>query len=510
MRVLHIDIDTLRADHLGCAGYGRDTSPNIDALAAEGVRFERCYTSDAPCLPSRTALVTGGFGIHTGVAGHGGTAADPALEGRDRLFQSYRSQTSWPWLLRTAGLHTVTISSFAERHSAYHWYAGFNETVNPGFMGLETADRITPLAKDWLERHGGRDDWYLHVHYWDPHSAYRTPASYGDPFADQPYPDWLTEEIRRDHWSRPGPYSAQEIRGWAPQDDPAHPRQPQQADSMDAIRAIYDGYDTGIRYADDHVGVLLNTLADLGVLDDTVVMVSSDHGDSLGELNVYCDHKTADESVGHIPFVLRWPGGLGGAGRVDRGLHYQIDIAATILELLDVEVPETWDGRGFAGAFREARDEGRDDLVISYGVWAVQRAVRWDRYLCIRTYFDGFHDYPPVMLFDLEADPHEVNDLAGDKPELVAQGLARLETWLAEALRRTPGVPDPYWSILAEGGPFELRERLPAYLERLRTTGREQWADRLATAHAKALAPQTMEQRLKGFGSRALPVVGPW
>ena len=75
MRILYVDIDTLRADHLGCYGYPRDTTPNLDRIAADGVRFDRCYASDTPCLPSRTALFSGRFGIHTGVVSHGGTAA---------------------------------------------------------------------------------------------------------------------------------------------------------------------------------------------------------------------------------------------------------------------------------------------------------------------------------------------------------------------------------------------------------------------------------------------------
>ena len=84
MRILYIDIDTLRADHMGCYGYHRDTSPNIDELARQGVCFDNCYASDAPCLPSRTALWSGRFGFHTGVVNHGGTAADPFIEGNVR------------------------------------------------------------------------------------------------------------------------------------------------------------------------------------------------------------------------------------------------------------------------------------------------------------------------------------------------------------------------------------------------------------------------------------------
>ena len=81
MRLLYLDIDTLRADHLGCAGYHRDTTPNIDALAAEGIRFADVYASDVPCLPSRTALATGTFGIRNGVVNHGGARRRPASAG---------------------------------------------------------------------------------------------------------------------------------------------------------------------------------------------------------------------------------------------------------------------------------------------------------------------------------------------------------------------------------------------------------------------------------------------
>ena len=88
MRILYFDIDTLRPDHLGCYGYHRNTSPNIDALAASGARFNNVHASDVPCLPSRTALLTGRFGIHTGVVNHGGTAADPVIDGAARAFWS--------------------------------------------------------------------------------------------------------------------------------------------------------------------------------------------------------------------------------------------------------------------------------------------------------------------------------------------------------------------------------------------------------------------------------------
>ena len=82
MRILYLDIDTMRADHLSCYGYLRQTTPNIDRLCADSLRLDNCYVSDAPCLPSRGSMFTGQFGIHSGIVGHGGTAADWRIIGR--------------------------------------------------------------------------------------------------------------------------------------------------------------------------------------------------------------------------------------------------------------------------------------------------------------------------------------------------------------------------------------------------------------------------------------------
>lgn len=120
MRILYIDIDididTLRADHLGCYGYQRRTSPNIDEIARRGTVFDSVYAADTPCLPSRSALLTMQFGIHNGIVNHGGTDADPVIEGRGREFQSRLYQTSFPRRLQMAGMRTVSVSSFAQRH----------------------------------------------------------------------------------------------------------------------------------------------------------------------------------------------------------------------------------------------------------------------------------------------------------------------------------------------------------------------------------------------------------
>jgi arylsulfatase A-like enzyme len=413
-------------------------------------------------------------------------AADPFIEGPERQFRSTLARTSWMSCLRQAGLRTVTVSPFGERHAAWHWYANFNEIYNTGQGGGERADEVGPVAVDWLRRNAAQDNWFLHVNLWDPHTPYRTPASYGEPFQHEALPGWYTEEVRQRHWAGAGPHSSREMRGYDAQPDTLHPRQPVGASSMGEARRMFDGYDTGVRYADDYVGRFLNELADQGVLDSTAIFLSSDHGECLGELNIYGDHQTSDEYTTHIPGILCWPGVTAGqAGRVDQGLHYAPDVAATIIDLAGGKVPANWDGASFAPALRAGTDSGRDYLVVSQGAWSCQRSVRFGHYMFIRSYHDGYHGFPDHMLFDLVADPHEQHNIALNRPELVGEALTLLDDWYGRMMRTASHGQDPMWTVMQEGGPLHTRGHLPAYLERLRTTGRGEWAARLAAAHPR-------------------------
>lgn len=484
MKILYIDIDTLRPDHLGCYGYPRTTSPVIDALAEAGIVFTQVYASDTPCLPSRTALTTGQFGLRNGIVNHGGPGAELRREGEARQFVSAAARHSWMRPLRDIGYWTASISTFAERHSAYHFDAGFNECVNLGTRGLETADQVIPVAESWLERNRQRSDWFLHVHLWDPHTPYRTPSDFGNPFADQPHPDWITETVRGDHWGRPGPHSAQEVAGFGPRTVwDAYPRQPLQMTGPADVTAMFDGYDAGVAWADRQVGRLLGRLEQLG-LDDVAIVVSSDHGENLGELGIYCDHQTADEPTTHLPAIVVWPGGVLPAGQRLDGLHYQFDLMATVLELAGAEVPETWDGQSFLPTLLDGRGGGRDALVLSHGAWTVQRSLRFDDHLLVRTAHDGYHGFPEIMLFDLVSDPHEQHNLADDRPEMVKAALDRLEAWEHEQLRRTPDGRDPLQTVLQGSGPWHSRTDPGWYFERLRSTGRATWADRFERREA--------------------------
>lgn len=485
MNILYIDIDSLRPDHLGCYGYRRNTSPAIDALASEGMRFENVYVSDVPCHPSRTALWSGRHGLRTGVVGHGGTACEPFREGKERAWAGTFFEDGWMKSLRDLEYRTATISSFGERHGCWHWYAGFNEIVNPGKGGMENADEVVDLATDWLRRNGKTRKWFLHVNLWDPHTPYRAPETYGDPFAGEPIPEWLKSDVLARQLEGFGPHSPMEPLGYTG-DPSGYARMPVPIDTMEKAAAWFNGYDTGVRYADDHVGILVDTLKQLGLFDETIIVIGADHGENMGELNVWADHQTADEFTCNVPLIIRWPGRSDMIG-VNHGLHYHFDWAATLIDLLGGTVPDVWDGRSFWPDLKSGGDGGRDYLVLSQGAWAVQRGVRFRReghdWLMLRTYHDGYKDLAPVMLFDLTADPHEQHDLASDRPDIVDHANRLLEDWRSAAMARSEVDVDPLATVLREDGPYHCRGELPAYLERLRATGRASHAETLSSRH---------------------------
>ena len=119
----------------------------------------------------------------------------------------------------------------------------------------------------------------------------------------------------------------------------AFPRQPQQISDMSQVRKMFDGYDAGVLVADEYFSKLIKDLEAFGVLDDTAIMLSFDHGETLGEPNGYGDHQTADQLITRIPMNLKWPGADHLNGKKIDAFHYQIDVSATLLELLRVGFP---------------------------------------------------------------------------------------------------------------------------------------------------------------------------
>ncbi len=480
MRVLMLDLDTLRPDHLHCYGYRRNTSPSIDSICEDGMRFDNYYCSDAPCLPSRAALTTGMFGIHNGAINHGDTTADLRHYGNGRGFHDPILENNLFFLFRRAGMHTATISSFAERHSSYWFNAGFHEVVNCGKRGDERADEVLPSVLDWVSRNADKDNWFLHVNLWDPHTPYRAPMEFGNPFENDPLPEWITEDVLKIHLEHVGPHSINEIGMYTDNSPAQYPRQLGKATNLKEVKEVIDGYDCGIRYMDDKIGKLLALLKEKGIYDDMVIIVTSDHGENMGELGIYSEHGTADNITTRIPMIIKWPGMKKG---VDKGLHYNLDLVPTIAELLGIPKYSGWDGQSYAETLRTGADTGRPYLVLSQCSHVCQRSVRFDDYIYIRTYHDGYHLFPTEMLFNVKEDFHEQHNLAEERPDLCGKACRYLLDWHQQMMMTSRSDVDPLWTVIREGGPFHAKGNLPAYCERLKKTGRAKGAEELMKRH---------------------------
>lgn len=480
MKVLMLDLDTLRPDHLGCYGYYRNTSPNIDSIACDSMRFENYHCSDAPCLPSRAALTTGMFGIHNGAINHGDTTADLRLYGEGRDFNDQVLTNNLFYQFRHAGMHTATVSSFAERHSSYWFNAGFHEVINCGGCGIESAEEVTPLVMKWLADNKDREDWFLHVNMWDAHTPYRAPLEMGNPFADSPMPEWMTPEVFEEHKKHVGPHGLNELGMYVDTPLEKYPRHQGRVDTLEQWKQWMDNYDCGIRYMDGKIGEILNWLKENGMYDDMVILVTSDHGEDMGEFGIYGEHGAADEITTRIPMLIKWPGMQTG---VDHGFHYSLDLLPTVAELLEQPAKPHWDGRSYAETLRSGADTGREYLVVSQGSHVCQRAVRFDHYIYIRTYHDGYHLFPKEMLFDLENDYHQQHNLAEERADLCGTACRYLTDWTQDMMLSSKSDRDPMWTVLREGGPYHAKGALRQYCERLEQTGRAEGARLLRERH---------------------------
>lgn len=223
--------------------------------------------------------------------GHAGGSARGHLRGD--LHSLDPSALPLASVLSSGGHDAITFSTFHQRHLAWHFTAGWREVHRfTDRIGDEVATDLEPHAIDWLERNAQDDSWFLHLHFWDPHTPYNTPMEFGNPFADSPAPDFPTAEVLAEQLASYGPLGARDVMdtfhgGVADDVTSGGPREPAALDCLDAVKDWIDGYDAGIRYMDRTIGRLVEVLTEQGVLEDTAIIVRSDHGENQGELNRY-------------------------------------------------------------------------------------------------------------------------------------------------------------------------------------------------------------------------------
>jgi arylsulfatase len=418
--VVLIAVDTLRADRLGCYGYGRPTSPHIDTLAAQGALAERFYCAGIPTHPSFTTLYTGQHPITHGIVAHAPKNELP------------RDAPLLPYLLLAEGYTTCAVDNLAQGRP---WFRrGFEFYVDPSqrhILGMDvTGEELNARAIPWLRQHAD-ETFFLLVHYWDPHWPLTPPNRYPELAyqGDDPV-DPRNTSLER-WWQSPLGAMARDT--WA--------RRPEGV--ITDARYIENLYDQEIRRLDDCVGELVRAVDDLGLAEETIVVLLADHGESLTEHGIYFDHHGLYEPVLHVPLIVRWPGRIPAGRRLRPMLQHQ-DVAPTLLEAAGVERPPEMDGQSFLPLLTgQAEVGGRDRIVSCECTWQAKWCLRTERHKLILARAPDPYGNPDRELYDLIADPLERRNLVSQLPELAGVLEQELESWIASRLAALGRTEDP-------------------------------------------------------------------
>lgn len=454
MRIIYFDIDCLRPDHLGCYGYTRPTSPAIDSVAKQGVRFSHYYCASSPCLPSRTTWSSGRFGIRNGVISNHSAGAKFNI--RTRIYVGPQPENEMLMRqLRRHGYDTISFSNFADRHNALWFMYGWSEYHTPNLKGGgETAEEVNAPLLRWLKHNATRENYLLHINYWDVHRCYKMDVSWADRFKGIPVEQsWPDEEAIQKHQSIPGPFTAQ---GQFRDGKSPFPLMPGSIKSRRDFEQMINGYDASIAYTDHHVKIIMDELDRQDVLDEAAIIISADHGDAFGEHGIYSDHVCADECIHNIPLIIKWPG-VSMADRESDGFLYNVDFSSTLCDLLNIPAPSDWDGVSFKDNISGKPGVDRDYLVWDCGLYTVQRAVRTKNHLMVRTYDNYGYPFEPVELYDMQKDPYQTRNIKDEQPGIVQQCSFYMTEWIQEQMLKGNCIPDPVDAILHERAQLKPR-----------------------------------------------------
>ena len=426
LNVVLIVIDAARRDRFGCYGYGRGTTASIDDLARESLVFSRMIAPAPWTLPSHASLFTGlysrehgadrpGLRMHDGLLTLG---EHLAAHGYAPVFVSNNPLVSRRW-----GIINGAAPVMMRREFDPDFRRGLGATWSRRVKTiLGAADRGARATNQLIGRllPGLPSPFFLFINYMECHWPYMPLRTYERRF------------VRRRHTVSQAARHRLRMRtrrSW----------EAELVQDRDRVDLLSDLYDAALAYVDDRIGELLTLLQRDGRLDDTLVIVTSDHGEGLGDHGLIGHGMHLYQSLLHVPFLARIPGWA--AVRVD-GLAQFTDVFAGLCRVLGLSVPPHLADRPFAADPFAPTGRGREFAFAEWHQWEGERLVRR-----LQT-FPGFRSMPSAeavqdrqykliiepasgaeMLFDLQADPGEEHNLSGQHPEVRRRLAGALDQW---------------------------------------------------------------------------------
>ena len=452
-------IDSIRADHMSLYGYHRLTTPHIDRFAQDGTVFEQNFSPSIPTTPAYGSMLTGRdcFGTQVVALRHKGPlrAEVPTL----------------PEILKGEGYNTTCVgfsgnpsSRGFDKYLNFANWGSWNEGRSPKAQNLNEVaiPELNRLVK-------AKQPFFLFLRHMEPHSPYLPPAPYERIF----YHGNETDAKNK---------SMEPVMAFKPFRDYFASWMPPGITDKDYIIAQYDG---AIAYMDACIQTLLTALATHDILDETIIVMNGDHGETLYDHECWFDHHGMYDNVLHVPLIIRYPGKVP-AGRRVKGYSQHKDLVPTLLELAEIDTSRfTFDGRSLLPLARGEVTSHESEFYITECTWMRKHGWRTPQWKLMIALEPDFHFKPEIELYNLIEDPDENNNLAERQPDVVASLRARMDAWIAKREQET-GFPNPMhhqgdWHGHAGIGPFKSSQQAydtlhigdPAQAARLQAKSRD-------------------------------------
>jgi arylsulfatase A-like enzyme len=418
-------IDSIRADHMSLYGYHRQTTPNIEKFAKGGTVFEKNYSAHIPTTSAYSSMLTGMDVFGTQVV---------ALRHKGPLRSEVKTL---PEILKDFGYNTSCVgftgnpaSRGFDKYIDYPAWGSWNEGRSP------KAQKLNDVAIPELERLSKKKDpFFLFLRHMDPHAPYLPPEPYERMF----YHGKETDKKNK---------SMDPVMSFKPFRDFFASWMPPGISDKDYIIAQYDG---AIAYMDACIQSLFTALEARNLLEDTIVIINGDHGETLYDHECWFDHHGIYDTVLSVPLIIHYPGKVPAGKRVS-GYSQHKDLTPTIMELIeirdkDIKWPsdKRFDGQSLMPLVRGEVTSRDSEFYITECTWMRKHGWRTPHWKLMIALEPDFHFKPEVELYNLIDDPDENNNLAESRPDVVALLRTQMLEWIAKREKET-GLSNPIYN----------------------------------------------------------------